>query len=258
MTWPSTGCWVLVSPWGCPALASMPDSLAGCPCCSHHPMPAPPALHTVMSAPRTILSTLLSISSQHWPGAALLLPWAFPFPLLLHPIPVSEALSMNPMLESLLTAGGQNDPDQDEGLAQQALLGQNNISNVQTNGADKAIAEEEKKEIWLGGEPRLFSVLCQFITSRAPRARKRQRPRAMKKLKGRKVRYAHEHTWSTRHVTHVNQFSHAGQAGKHKTLHDSIIYWQSGICRWALSLNQSRQQPNSIWNRFNSQLEKKI
>ena len=56
-------------------------------------------------------------------------------------------LSMNPMLESLLTAGGQNDPDQDEGLAQQALLGQNNISNVQTNGADKAIAEEEKKEI---------------------------------------------------------------------------------------------------------------
>ena len=55
-------------------------------------------------------------------------------------------LSMNSMLESLLAAGGQNDPVQDEALAQQALLGQNNIS-VQTDGAEKAIAEEEKKEI---------------------------------------------------------------------------------------------------------------
>ena len=54
---------------------------------------------------------------------------------------------MNSMLESLLAAGGQNDPVQDEALAQQALLGQNNISDAQTDGAEKAIAQEEKKEI---------------------------------------------------------------------------------------------------------------
>ena len=56
-------------------------------------------------------------------------------------------LSMNPILESLLAAGGQNDPDQDEALAKQALFGQNNISDVQTDGAEKEIAEDEKAEI---------------------------------------------------------------------------------------------------------------
>lgn len=59
----------------------------------------------------------------------------------------SMPLSMDSMLESLLAAGGQNNPDQDEALAQQALLGQNNIADVQPDAADKAIAKEAKKEV---------------------------------------------------------------------------------------------------------------
>ena len=78
------------------------------------------------------------------------------------------------------------------------------------------------------------------------KGQKETKAKGKEKLKGKEMRYAHEHTWSTRHVNHINQFSHARQAGKHKKLDDSRIYWQSGICRWGLSLNQSIQQFEQI------------